>query len=95
MKMEITTYCRLMPTSHDTTSSKTVKNKTPVHQKLCLCMRTAVVGCPELTPTDDTRMTRLGDGDVELACRSTDQKWRLTCVDNHWHGIVGNCTIRQ
>ena len=60
-----------------------------------LCVAAAVVGCAELRATSDMRLNRLGDGDVELACRSTDQKWRLTCVDNHWHGIVGNCTIRQ
>jgi len=60
------------------------------------CVRTtAVIGCPELTAMDDMRLSRLGDGDIELACRSTEQKWRLTCVDNHWHGIVGNCTARQ
>ena len=60
---------------------------------VCVCVR-AVVGCADVTSSDEMWSVR-NENEVEIGCRSTDQRWHLICVDNEWEGTLGNCSTRE
>ncbi len=51
----------------------------------------AVVGCGEVELSQGAFQRRDGS-DVIVGCMTSDQTWRLKCVDNTWTGLVGNCS---
>jgi hypothetical protein len=53
-----------------------------------------VNGCPEPTYPQDMWIRR-DTGHVTIGCYSSRDTWQLTCVNNTWHGTVGNCTERK
>jgi len=53
-----------------------------------------VFGCAD-PPTSGSVWFKRLDVDsleAEMGCRTTSEKWRVTCVDNHWRGTPVNCS---
>ncbi len=50
-----------------------------------------VVGCPDMTPPPNTWYKRSGDN-LTVGCRDNHKAWNLSCNNNQWTGVTGNCT---
>jgi len=59
--------------------------------RVVLCL---VFGCADPPTSGNVWFKRLeGDAaEAEMGCRTTSEKWRVTCVDNQWTGILVNCS---
>ena len=60
------------------------------HLTKCIIDFTAI-GCPNLVPPQHSWLQRDGN-QLVVGCENTDQQWHLSCEDNHWLGVIGNCT---
>ena len=50
-----------------------------------------VSGCADLVPGPGMRMTRDAD-QLIVGCDVSSSTWHLTCVDDKWTGVIGNCS---
>ena len=50
-----------------------------------------VSGCADLVPGPGMRMTRDAD-QLIVGCDVSSSTWHLTCVDDRWTGVIGNCS---
>jgi len=57
----------------------------------CLSTYLAAIGCSNLVPPEDTWLRRNGN-EATLGCYTSQQTWHLCCTENHWIGVIGNCS---
>ena len=51
-------------------------------------------GCEDVDVPYGALFKRTDSGAV-VSCRNMDSHWFLTCQDNQWKGIIGNCTTKE
>ena len=50
----------------------------------------SVIGCPDLKLPPQAWYRREGDS-ATVGCENVNEIWTLTCADNQWEGVVGEC----
>ncbi|ELU05656.1 hypothetical protein CAPTEDRAFT_217504 [Capitella teleta] len=56
-------------------------------------LKLEVLGCPDIKVSSESLIERNGDS-LTVRCLNSKQTWNLNCVDNHWQGSLGNCSLR-
>ncbi len=50
-----------------------------------------MIGCQDIEAPENAWYKRSGDT-AEIGCERNHNTWKLTCEDNVWVGVVGNCS---